>query len=170
MKYLEKDELKRLLEAAQKSSPVDYLFILLTFNHGLRVSETINLTAENFKGGCLVVQRLKGSCRTDQPLLSNEAMLLDKVTFGIDGRLFNFDRTTAWRHLKRIGTAAGIDPRRCFCHALKHTCAMTGLEGGMKINELQKYLGHKSGSSTMKYLEVSEEKAAKAFATAAGGL
>ena len=170
MKYLEKFELQKLLEVAKETSPIDYLFILLTFNHGLRVSETISLTADNFKGDCLVIQRLKGSCRTDQPLLPNEAELLKTVTPGASGRYFPFDRTTAWRHMKRIGTLAGIDPRRCFCHALKHTTAMMGLEGGMKINELQKYLGHRSGQSTMKYLEVSEEKASKAFAAAVGGL
>jgi len=168
MKYLEKFELQKLLEVAKETSPIDHLFILLTFNHGLRVSETINLTADNFKGGCLVVQRLKGSCRTDQPLLPNEAELLKTVTPGADGRFFPFDRTTAWRHLKRIGTAAGIDSRKLYPHVLKHTTAITGLEGGMKINELQKYLGHRSGSSTMVYLEVTEEKAAKAFAVAMG--
>jgi integrase len=35
------------------------------------------------------------------------------------------------------------------------------LDGGKSINEVQAYLGHKSGNSTLQYLKVDEEQAAE---------
>jgi integrase len=38
----------------------------------------------------------------------------------------------------------------------------------MSIPELQTYLGHKSGSSTLAYLKIGEDEASEAFAKAIG--
>ena len=170
MKYLSKTELGQMLQQAQASGPMDHLMILIAFNHGLRVSEVLDLTAANFVDGYLIVQRLKGSCKTAQKLLPNEAALLADYKIPECGRLFPIHRQTAWRHVKQLGIAAGIPSFKCFPHALKHTTAKTGLAGGMTLPELQAYLGHKSGSSTMVYLREDDDVASKAFAAAAGGL
>lgn len=42
--------------------------ILVTFRHGLRATEVVSLTRDNFADGYLDVQRLKGSNRTVQVL------------------------------------------------------------------------------------------------------
>src|SRR5208282_693336 len=168
MKHLSKSELNALLQVAKQSSFADELMILLSVNHGLRVSEVINLTTENFQAGHLIVQRLKGSMKTIQRLLPNEAALLSQHTPAEDGRLFPICRKTVARHLRKLGVAAGIESFKCHPHILKHTCAMIGLDGGMKINELQTYLGHKSGNSTLAYLKVSDQTACDAFASAVG--
>jgi len=167
MKYLSRPELDALLAEAKKFSPEDYLFVLLTVSHGLRVSEVLSLTPENFKDGHLTIQRLKGSCKTSQRLLPAEIIALAEYPVK-SGKLFSFDRTTAWRHIKVIGMKAGIESIRLFPHCLKHTTAKIGLAGGMTLPELQTYLGHKSGSSTMAYLREDDETASKAFAAAAG--
>ena len=167
MKYLTKGELGAMLAQA-KPEPMYYLMILIGFNHGLRVSELLDLTAANFVDGHLIVQRLKGSCKTAQKLLPNEAALLAEYKIPECGRLFPIHRQTAWRHVKALGVAAGIPAFKCTPHCLKHTCAKTGLAGGMTLPELQTYLGHKSGSSTMAYLRESDETASNAFAAAVG--
>jgi integrase len=168
MKYLSKDELCAMLGAA--SDPLDYLMILIAFNHGFRVSEVLSLTSENFVSGHVTMQRLKGSCKTTQKLLPNEvapiAELLAKRAPG--ERLFPFCRKTAWLHVKQIGVAAGIPAFKCFPHALKHTTAKLGLKGGMSLPELQTYIGHKNGANTMLYLREDDEAASKAFAAAMG--
>ena len=112
------------------------------------------------------MQRLKGSCRTAQKLLPNEAALLAEYKIPECGRLFPIHRQTAWRHVKALGVAAGIPAHRCHPHVLKHCCAKLGLAGGMTLPELQTYLGHKSGSSTMAYLRQDDETASNAFAKA----
>jgi integrase len=168
MKYLTKDELGAMLVQAQSAGPMDHLMILIAFNHGLRVSEVLDLGAKNFVDGYLIVERLKGSRKTVQKLLPNEAALLADYKISPCGRLFPIHRQTAWRHVKALGIAAGIPSFKCTPHALKHTCAKAGLAGGMTLPELQTYLGHKSGSSTMIYLKTSDEEACNAFAAAAG--
>ena len=165
MRHLTKDELVNLLNV---SEPQDRLMFTLAANHGLRVSETINLTMDNFKDGYITVQRLKGSLRTSQKLLPNEIALLAECKPSPDGRLFPFCRRTALRHIKVVGAKAGIPSHKCFNHVLKHTTAMMGLKGGMSIPELQTYLGHKSGNSTLAYLKIGEDEASEAFAKAIG--
>jgi integrase/recombinase XerD len=167
MKYLSRPELDSLLAEAKKSSPADHLFVLLTVSHGLRVSEVLSLTHENLKDGHLTIQRLKGSCKTSQRLLPAEIAALAEYSIK-SGKLFNMHRQTAWRRIKAFGVAAGIESIRVFPHCLKHTTAKIGLAGGMTLPELQTYLGHKSGSSTMAYLRESDETASLAFAAAAG--
>jgi integrase len=169
MKNFSKEELVNLLAAAKSASPMDYLLILLSVNHGLRVSEVLSLTSENFKDGHLVIQRLKGSMKTTQKLLPNEVTALaEYAVTDPSGRLFPICRKTAWSHMKTLGAMAGIDSIKCFNHALKHTCGKLGLKGGMTLPELQTYLGHKSGASTMAYLREDDETASAAFAKAMG--
>jgi integrase len=170
MKHLSKPELDALLAVAKESSPHDHLLFLLAFNHGLRISEVINLTANNFRDGYITVQRLKGSMKTSQKLLPNEAALLAEYKIPECGRLFPIDRTTAWRRIKRLGAAAGIPEHKCFCHALKHTTAKLAIKAGMGLPELKQYLGHRSLSSTGAYLVSDDEEASNAFAKAMGGL
>jgi type 1 fimbriae regulatory protein FimB len=162
-----KDELQSLLKVAAKHSSHDELMLLVAFNHGLRVSEVINLDSSNVQGDTLVVQRLKGSELTAQPLLPSEkARILEMCSK--PGKFFPMCRTTVWRRMKAYCDEAGIPMYKARPHALKHTCGTLGHEGGMTIPELQTYLGHKSGSNTLIYLKVDDDKASKAFATAVG--
>jgi integrase len=159
MKSLTKDELGRLIAVAGS----DALLFRVLFNHGLRVSEVINLTDANVVDGHLVVQRLKGSRKTAQPLLADEQVLATMT-----GRFFPMSRATVWRRMQEYGAQAGIPAFKCHPHILKHTTGRLGYEGGMGIPELQAYLGHKNGGNTMVYLEAEESEAAAAFAAAVG--
>ena len=182
MKSLTLENLQKLLSTAKEKSETDALMYLVGFNHGLRISELLKLTAASIVGNSLVVQRLKGSKRTAQPLHANERDgLLTLASITTQGSsLFKtcsreeLDhrngkcgcRRKADRHFKKVCAKAGVNPLLAHCHTLRHTCAMMGLKGGMKINELQTYLGHKSGASTMVYLQVSDDVASQAFAAA----
>ena len=164
MKSLTRPELDALLAAAPEP---DRLMFLVAFNHGLRVSEVVNLNASNIVDGHLVVQRLKRSRRTTQPLLPNEKdglLALAKQS----GKFFPISRWTADRRLKEYGKKAGIPEHLLHMHCLKHSCGRLGFKGGMSIPEIQAYLGHKNGGNTMIYLQASEEEAANAFAAAVG--
>jgi integrase len=169
MKSLTRAELDSLLAVAAKYSTTDALLFLLTFNHGLRVSEVCSLTAKNIADGFLTVQRLKGSKKTTQPLLPNEKEgLLRLAAVRKTGTLFQISRTTVWRRIKQYGVEAGVPEHKLTPHKLKHTTGRLGYEGGMGVPELQKYLGHVNGKNTLVYLEASEEDACQAFAAAAG--
>lgn len=126
---------------------------------------------------------MKSSAKTEQPLLPNEKVDLEFLAVTCDGPFFksctrtvedhNTDlcgcRRKADRRFKAFCAAAGVSKLKASCHKLKHTTAMLGLKGGMKINELQTYLGHKNGGNTLAYLKVSDEEASNAFAASIGG-
>lgn len=168
MKHLTRNELDGLLAVAEQHDPTFALLILVTFNHGLRISEALALTADNLVDGFLVVQRLKGSRKTIQPLLTSEKTRLEARAAESPKALFSYHRATAWRRLQAYGAEAGIPQFKLHPHILKHTTGRLGYEGGMGIPELQAYLGHVSGANTMVYLAASEEQAASAFAAAVG--
>jgi integrase len=171
MKALTQPELDALLAVSGEHS----LMFRVTFNHGLRVSETLGLTTGNIPTELIDVQRLKGSKRTIQPLLGGERDALMKLAATTTGYFFLPEienRESARRQfnrlMRRYGKLANVPEHKCHAHALKHACGRLGYEGGMGIPELQKYLGHVSGKNTMVYLEATEEQAAAAFAAAAG--
>lgn len=168
MKHLTKDELNGLVAVAEKHDPTFALLILVIFNHGLRISEALALTTENLVDGFLVVQRLKGSRKTTQPLLPSERQRLEARAAESPKVLFDYHRMTAWRRMQAYGAEAGIPKFKLHPHILKHTTGRLGYEGGMGIPELQSYLGHVSGANTMVYLAASEEQASNAFAAAVG--
>lgn len=174
MKSLTKPELDSLLAVALKHDVRDWLMLLVTFNHGLRVSETLSLSRINLTGNRLTVARLKGSRKTTQPLLPEEEAGLKKLAL-TPGLFFlpqytnrGSARTIFWRKMQAYGLEAGISQHKLHPHALKHTTGRLGYEGGMGIPELQMWLGHANGKNTMVYLESTEEQAAAAFAAAAG--
>lgn len=166
MKAFNRDELQRLLEVARRHNELDHLMLLVTFNHALRVSETLSLRRENLVDGHLVVQRGKGSCKTCQPLLPDERDALEALAAKTEGRLFPISRVTFWRRMQAYAVEAGVPSFVAHPHALRHSAGRLGYLGGMGVAELQKYLGHKSGANTMIYLEASESEACSAFAAA----
>ena len=72
--------------------------------------------------------------------------------------------------IRKHGATAGIPTYKLSAHKLKHTTAHLMLDGGAKINEVQKRLGHKNGGNTLKYLAVSDDVASKAFSASCGAL
>lgn len=163
MKNLTRTELANLIDAAEQQSHMDALLIRVIFNHGLRISEALALTDENIVSGHLVVQRLKKSRKTTQPLLPDEQELKS-----LRGRFFNICRRTFDRRMKEYGTKAGIPEFKLHAHVLKHTTGRLAYLGGMQVAEIQSYLGHVNGGNTMIYLQATEEEAAAAFAAAVG--
>jgi len=164
-----KDELMALLAAAKASSERDWLMILLTFWHGLRASEVIQIQAHHVRDGHLTVARLKGSLKTVQPLIEHPDPLLNEKAALIDyvsGRpknqcLFRMSRTHFWRLVAKHARTAKLPERKGHPHALKHSCAMS-LISKVGIENTRQWLGHRSMSSTGEYLKVSDEDAGRA--------
>lgn len=164
VKAFTREQLDRLLEVAKAASFTDYLMLLVTFNHGLRVSETLSLTKDNIVNGYITVERGKSSHRCEHPLLPSEAEHLSKL----EGKFFNLCRMTFWRRVQRYGKRAGLPVFLCHPHTLKHTTGKLGYKNGMTIPEVQAYLGHKNGANTLIYMQADIQEAAAAFAAAVG--
>jgi type 1 fimbriae regulatory protein FimB len=78
--FLTEAEMGNFLKAARKGrhSVRNLAMLLLTFRHGLRVSELINMRMADvdLDSGRLFVRRLKGSLSTSQPLEGDEIRAL----------------------------------------------------------------------------------------------
>jgi integrase len=192
MEHLSREQLVAVLREARAARERDWVLLLVAFWHGLRASEAVGLTPENFADGYLSIQRLKGSMRTTQPLVEDTDPLLNEKA-AVEGllaafstsnevekqepgrkcihdkpsrRLFPISRFHFYRLMRRYGRLAGLPQHLCHPHVLKHSIAMQSIrEAG--IENVRQYLGHRSISSTGEYLKVSDDAASSAIAAAA---
>jgi integrase/recombinase XerC len=160
-----KSEFERFLAKVKEINSYHWLMFVIGYSHGLRVSELTSLTKDNVIGDYLIVQRKKNSNKTKQPLTTLEKQeLLDLLLIKKNETLFPYTRSWVRKLMRKYGELAGVPLHKCHPHTLKHTTAKLGLDSGMKINEVQAYLGHKSGGSTLEYLKVNDEEASQSFA------
>ena len=168
MEALTQDELIGVLREARAVRERDYLMVLLAALHGLRATEVVSLTRDNFDGGYITVQRLKGSMRTTQPLVEHENELLNEqksvsdYVLNLHGnqRLFPIRRQHFWTLMQRYCERAGVPKHKRKPHALKHTCGMMLIKDA-GIHVTKQWLGHRSMSSTGEYLKLSDAEASK---------
>lgn len=173
MQHLTRYELYSLLLKAKEHNERDWLIFLVSYWHGLRVSEVLSLRAANFTEDSIIVQRIKGSMKTQQPLMKHPDHLFNeydalkaRAAAAGNGRLFTISRNQVWRLIQKYGTAAGIARHKLHPHVLKHSIAMQSIrEAG--IENVRQHLGHKNLSSTGSYLRVSDEQASNAVFKAA---
>ena len=162
-----------MLQEAKSHRERDWVLCLVSFWHGLRASEAVSLTPEQFADGYLIVQRLKGSKKTVQKLAEHPDTLLNEkaavelwlqkhqIEHGGDGqrqRLFPISRKQYWNLMQLYCRRAGVPPQKAKPHVFKHTLASLTIER-MGIHKVQQLLGHKSGASTMKYLDTTDAQA-----------
>lgn len=178
MKFLESHELLALLRAAKTRSNRDWAMILLTYRHGMRASEVCNLKLGDVDMKCHTVtfQRVKGSMKSMQPLerLAGQPLLDERTALRLwlaerhDDSAYLFTSQKGgklsengfWRLFKVVMADAGLKGRSC--HSLKHTRASLMIEGGANLAEVRQMLGHKSLSSTLRYVHATDEQAARA--------
>jgi integrase/recombinase XerD len=167
VRYFSKEELRALLEAAKAKRERDWLMILVTFNHGLRVSELLAITADSIRDGYLRIPRLKGSLETVQPLIEHPDPLLSErqplIEYAeksiLPGEpLFQLCRQRVWQIIREHGNQAGIPAHKLFPHALKHSIAKQ-IIAEVGIENTRQWLGHRSMNSTGEYLRVDDETA-----------
>jgi len=182
MTYLTPDEILRVLRVAKRSAR-DHAMILLAYRHGLRASEVCNmkLAQIDLKNRQIDIPRLKGSLRTVQPIAEHRGdarSLYDEIVVLKrwlaerieDGSNYLFlsqkggglTRKQFFVTFRAIALAAGVSPEKCHPHSLKHSRATNLIAAKVGLMEVKALLGHKSISSTVQYIGVSDQQAAEA--------
>ena len=108
--------------------------ILVAFWHGLRASEVTRFKADAVRDGHLIIQRLKSSLKTVQPLVEHPDPLLNEraplIDFASKSKLnqsvFNVSRSHFWRLVQKYAKAAGIPKHKAHPDVPKHSIASTG--------------------------------------------
>ena len=166
--FLTEAEIQRFLDAARhrRHGVRDYLLLLLTYRHGLRVSEAIDLRLKDFDLGTarLFVRRKKGSLSTHQPLEGDEIRALrawlrerEQRSDARSSYLFLSERGPMTRQAvnylaKEIGKRAKLR-FHVHPHMLRHSTGYYLANRGYDTRLIQDYLGHKNIAHTVKYTQ-----------------
>jgi len=163
VEYLTLQELDRLFDIARHENEKHWQAMLTAFYFGLRVSELTQIRGEDVQDGQLKVKRLKHSLSTLQHIPTSfpnpnfELRLTDLArAAGPRNRVFPLSRQRCDAFIKRYGMLAGIHRTKAHMHSLKHSIAMAIWNETHSPGQIKAYLGHKSMSSTMAYLNETE--------------
>lgn len=177
--FLSSQEVSQLLAAAKKSRyPLrDQALILLTFRHGLRASEAVNLSWDqiDMKGHTVHVSRLKGSDPSIHTLEADEHKLLKRLKEGQSDTRFIFmtERGTVMtadgflKLLKKLGQDAGF-AFNVHPHMLRHGAGHALAMNNASTRSIQHYLGHKNIKNVVRYTQMND-KAFQGYGAIIGG-
>jgi integrase/recombinase XerD len=167
--YLKANEMLRVLAEAKRVSTRNWCLVLFAFRFGLRASELAGLTLDNVKGGVLDVQRLKGSQRTKDEIVSDPNPLLDAKKAlaawlrvrpqSSDNSLFlsrlgkGMKRRAVYELFEDAAFHAGIEGGRRNPHIAKHTLGVTLRKAGVDLATIASALGHSDPATTIRYYQ-----------------
>ena len=162
---LTQDELDRLFAALKQNrhGHRDYMIALVTFLHGLRVSELIDL--RDWRKGTIQIRRLKNSIDGAHYLERDEATGLKRLQREQDPKrphIFTSERGEAFSRfaINKMIESAGKKAKITWPvhpHCLRHTTGTIQANAGMDAWRLSKLMGHASMSNTVRYVTMSPE-------------
>lgn len=167
---LDADELARLLAAARSDGTTAELLVLLLLVHGLRISEACGISDGDLishNGHRAVIVARKGGRLQIIGLIDEVADLVEllvaaqgpgPVLRGREG--CRLARQVAWRWVRRIGAAAGLD-ETVFPHLLRHSHVTQALAGGTPMPVVQAGVGHSDIRTTLAYAKAISALAAE---------
>jgi type 1 fimbriae regulatory protein FimB/type 1 fimbriae regulatory protein FimE len=165
--YLTPKEVEELISVAKtygRYGHRDATMILLTYRHGLRVSELCSLrwNQVDLEAGLLHVRRLKHGIPSVHPLHAPELWALRKLQRESQASpyLFVTERGSPMtadgfrKLLSRIGSHSSLT-FPVHPHMLRHGCGYKLVNDGHDTRSIQHYLGHKNIQHTVRYTQLS---------------
>jgi site-specific recombinase XerD len=164
--FLTETEMKRFLDGARGSrhGTRDHAMMLMTYRHGLRVSELIDLRLRDIDldSARLYVRRKKGSLSTHQPIEGDELRALrawlrerDKRTDARSSYVFLSERGPMTR--QAVNYLVAETGKRAWLrfhvhsHMLRHSTGYYLANRNYDTRLVQDYLGHKNIAHTVRY-------------------
>ncbi len=164
--YLLESEITRLSVAAKGNKDIffatrNHLIILLSYRHGLRISELTGLkwNQVELEEARIHINRLKGSNSGVHPMAADECRLVAKLRknqpvkspwmfTSKTGLVLTRDGVT--KALATIARSAKLEIK-FHHHMLRHSCGFALAAKGTDTRLIQEYLGHKSIEHTVGY-------------------
>ncbi len=163
-KYLSRAEGCKFVRHATSLPRSHALFCLTIYYTGCRISEALALRRQDFDPETKVVLicSLKKRDKRRIRRLPVPAFLVEGL-FSIAAheeskRLWEFSRTTGWRIIKSVMTAAGITGIHATTKGLRHGFGVRGAMMQIPLNLIQSWMGHSDPATTAIYLAVKDEE------------
>ncbi len=163
--FLNETEIADPLEAAKRGrhGTRDHLLMLMTYRHGLRVSQAIGLRRDDIDldQARLWVRRLKNGLAVERPITGDElraikrhlAARLDRLPWlFVSERGQALTRQTVNYLIASAARRAGLPP--VHPHMLRHSCGFALANRGYDLRLIQDYLGHRDPRHTVHYTRV----------------
>jgi len=162
-KYLSIAEREAFRKAAEKAPRDVRTFCLVLYYTGCRLSEARALTPDriDFEEGTLTFETLKrrkkGIFRSvpvpDALLQALDLVhgLREKSDRERKQRIWEWSRSTAWRRVKEVMGAAGLDGIKATPKGLRHGFGIACTQKEVQLNMTQKWLGHANIKTTAIY-------------------
>jgi type 1 fimbriae regulatory protein FimE len=167
--YLTAKEIDRMRKAARgigRHGTRDEALILVSYRHGLRVSEACALRWDHidFDRALVQVHRAKGSIDSEHPLAGVELRALRKLKAkATTPFVFETERggpmTTS--AVRKLVARAGVEAAIGFPvhpHMFRHGCGYKLANDGVDTRAIQHYLGHASIVHTTRYTEMRADR------------
>jgi integrase/recombinase XerD len=169
-KYLTASERRNFVAVALRTAPPILTFCLTLLYTGARISEILALTPERIDraDNVIVFETLK---RRKRGVFRAVPVPLELVTrivslFELPGappdqarqRIWNWGRTTAWKHVKAVMELAGIKKSLATPKAARHAFGVNAIQTGVALNILQRWMGHARIETTAIYADVLGEE------------
>lgn len=164
--YLTEDEAQRLIQAARRRGRHghrDATLILMTYRHGLRVSEVTSLRWDvvDLSHGRVYVYRRKAGVASVHPLRGPEIRALRRLArespsspyVFVSERRGPLSGSTVRKLVARAGVAAGL-PFPVHPHMLRHGTGYKLANDGHDTRAIQHYLGHRNIQHTVRYTQL----------------
>jgi len=159
---LSREEVARIL--SRTSRPRDRVLLMTVYSAGLRVSEVVHLRLQHIDSDRMTIRVEQGKGAQDRYTLLSERLLVELRCY------WNLERPRPWLFPQRqaprpmnsstvqrifLGAKerAGIS-KFGSVHSLRHAFATHLLEAGTDLHTIQRLLGHRHISSTMRYLHL----------------
>jgi integrase/recombinase XerD len=185
-KLLSKEEVQQLIQTAQSDTSIEGVrlnaLMEIIYASGMRVSELVSLRTQHVQRDPKRPKRIqpyfmitgKGSKDRIVPLhgraieaLGNYLTVREQFIpkgrdsnflFPSTGKAGHLTRQRFGQLLKALCAGAGIAPKRCSPHTLRHSFATHLLEGGADLRVIQELLGHADIATTQIYTHVADAR------------
>jgi site-specific recombinase XerD len=152
-RVLSSDEIKKLLDYSDKKDPEFSRIISFALWTGCRKAEIIGLTWQDVKGEKAIIKG-KGDKERVVPLVAGALVAMGPVKDL--GPIFKqYSLTWVSQKFKKFARACGIEDAHF--HTLRHSSATHMISSGIKLEVVQKILGHSSITTTQIYAQVVDD-------------
>lgn len=164
---LSAQELERIFKCA--SHNLKHKVMLMTaYAGGFRVSEVIRLKPDHIDSDRMMIRVDKGKGQKDRYTILSKRLLTElrlywkmfrPISYFFHGQFLSkpMDRSAAYQIYEKAKDKAGIK-KGGGIHALRHAFATHLLEAGVDPRTIQVLMGHRSLSTTMRYMKVTRKK------------